>query len=73
MFDGLAVESKCRYCSEWNHIIGLCHEHSKNVNTEVIDLESIETIRKALFSELDPEKKVCFGNDATIVAIAPYA
>ena len=39
----------------------------------VTDLESIEKIQTALFKEPDSNKKVCFGRDATVVAIAPYA
>ena len=53
--------------------MGLCREHVNNVNTEVTDLESIEKIRTAIFNESDNDKKVCFGGDATVVAIAPYA
>ena len=53
--------------------MGLCREHVNNVNTEVTDLESIEKIRTALFNNSDNDIKVCFGGDATVVAIAPYA
>ena len=53
--------------------MGLCREHSNNVNTEVTDLESIEQIQTALFYESNINKKVCFGGDATVVVIAPYA
>ena len=72
MFDGLAIESKCRYCSHRGHVMGLCREHSRNVDTKVTDCESDKKIRTALFQESDPDKKVCFGSDATVVAIAPY-
>lgn len=72
MFDGLAIESKCRYCSHRGHVMGLCREHLRNVDTKVTDCESDKKIRTALFQESDPNKKVCFGSDATVVAIAPY-
>ena len=48
--------------------MGLCREHSNNVNTEVTDLESIEQIRTALFYESNINKKVCFGGDATVTS-----
>ena len=73
MFDGVALEEKCRYCPERNQIMGLCREHSARVKTEVNDLQGIEDIRTALFSFETDDKKVCFGRDATVVAIAPYA
>jgi len=73
MFNGLAIESKCQYCSLRSHVIGLCHEHSKNVDTKVTNCKSIEKIQTALFQELDPDKRVCFVSDAIILAIAPYA
>jgi hypothetical protein len=73
MFDGVALETRCRYCPRRNKILGLCREHSENVPTEVTSAESVERIRDALFNEEDPSKKVCFGSDATVVAVAPYA
>jgi len=73
MFDGVALETKCRYCPERNQIMGLCREHSRNVKTEVTDQQSIEDVRAALFDSENSESKVCFGSDATVVAIAPYA
>ncbi|PPR04251.1 hypothetical protein CVT26_004196 [Gymnopilus dilepis] len=73
-FDGIAIESKCRYCPQRRMIMGLCREHCKNIDPTVQNLESIEDIRAALFDEtLDEKQKVCFGSDATVVAIAPYA
>ncbi|KAJ6597333.1 hypothetical protein B0H10DRAFT_1959864 [Mycena sp. CBHHK59/15] len=72
MFDGVALETKCRYCPHRNTILGLCHEHSHRVNTQVTDLQSIEDIHTALFSPATKDEKVCFGSDATVVEIAPY-
>ncbi|KAJ6626472.1 hypothetical protein B0H10DRAFT_2185720 [Mycena sp. CBHHK59/15] len=73
MFDG--VETKCRYCPHCNAILGLCWEHSDRVKNQVTNLQSIEdieTIHTALFSPATKDDKVCFGSDATVVAIAPY-
>ncbi|KAF8150850.1 hypothetical protein B0H34DRAFT_785029 [Crassisporium funariophilum] len=64
MFDGVALESKCHY---------FCREHSKNVDLKITSFKAIEKICVALFEETEPDKKVCFGSDATVVAMAPYA
>ncbi|KAJ7362430.1 hypothetical protein DFH08DRAFT_799463 [Mycena albidolilacea] len=74
MFDGIAIETKCRYCPRRNAILGLCGEHASRVNIHVDSLESVEKVRLAL-AETDSKSKtkVCFGSDATVVAIAPYA
>ncbi|KAJ7432263.1 hypothetical protein B0H11DRAFT_1760786, partial [Mycena galericulata] len=73
MFDGIALETKCRYCPERNAILGLCREHSHRVKTSVDSLDSIENVRIALQKDKDDPGRVCFGSDATVVAIAPYA
>ncbi|KAJ6546388.1 hypothetical protein DFH09DRAFT_927315, partial [Mycena vulgaris] len=72
MFDGLALETKCRYCPYRNAILGLCREHSHRVDTQVDSLESVENVRLALQKDAKDPGKVCFGSDATVVAIAPY-
>ncbi|KAJ7099638.1 hypothetical protein C8R43DRAFT_964190 [Mycena crocata] len=71
MFDGVGLEGCLRYCSERDSIIVICREHSHRVKTKV---ESVEEVRKAL-AETDKKSKtrVCYGSDATVVAIAPYA
>ncbi|KAJ7315740.1 hypothetical protein DFH08DRAFT_820317 [Mycena albidolilacea] len=73
MFDGIALETKCCYCPVRNAILGLCREHSNRVNTSVDSLDSVDEVRVALQREKHNPKKVCFGSDATVVAIAPYA
>ncbi|KAJ7312418.1 hypothetical protein DFH08DRAFT_822155 [Mycena albidolilacea] len=73
MVDGVALETKCRYCLYRDAIIGLCREHSHCVNTKVDSLESVEKVRVALAKDIKDSGKVCFGSDATVVAIAPYA
>ena len=74
MFDGIALESKCRYCSCRDSVVGLCREHSQNVDPRVRSFKAIDDIHAALFDFADDdEKKVCFGSDATVVALAPYA
>ena len=73
MFDGIALDTRCRYCPERDSILGLCQEHSHRVNTKVDSFESVEQVRAALFEPKDSASKVCFGSEATIVGIAPYA
>jgi hypothetical protein len=74
MFDGIALESKCRYCSRCDSVIGLCREHSQNIDPRVTSFKAIDDIHAALFDFPDDDKKkVCFGSDATVVALAPYA
>ncbi|KAJ7683107.1 hypothetical protein B0H17DRAFT_1160967 [Mycena rosella] len=73
MFDGLALETKCCYCPYRNTILGLCREHAHRVDTQVDSLESVENVRLALQKDAKDPGKVCFGSDATVVAIAPYA
>ena len=73
MVDGIALETRCRYCPKRDSILGLCREHSHNVDTKVISLDSVEKVRVALFESQDDATKVCFGSDATVVGIAPYA
>ena len=73
MFDGIALDTRCRYCPERDSILGLCREHSHRVNTKVDSIESVEQVRAALFEPKDSTSKVCFGSEATVVGIAPYA
>ena len=73
MFDGVALESKCCYCPCRDCVIGLCWEHSKNFNPRVTSFAAIGKMRTALFEKEDNDKKVCFGSDATVVAMASYA
>jgi hypothetical protein len=35
MFDGIALETRCRYCPQRDKILGLCREHSNNINNQV--------------------------------------
>ncbi|KAF6742437.1 hypothetical protein DFP72DRAFT_1022411 [Ephemerocybe angulata] len=72
MFDGVTLETRCTYCPKRNRVLGLCREHSHRVDTEVKDMASIEAIRKAIFEPDTDGEKVCFGTEATVVAIAAY-
>ncbi|KAJ7442929.1 hypothetical protein B0H11DRAFT_1748755, partial [Mycena galericulata] len=73
MFDGIALETRCRYCPYRNKILGLCREHSNRVTITVDSLASVENVRDALLKDVKDPGKVCIGSDATVVAVAPYA
>lgn len=73
MVDGVALDTKCRYCTKRNIILGLCREHAKNVDVNVSSMEAIDNVHTALFDPPSDDQKVCFGSDATVVALAPYA
>ena len=70
MIDGVALDEVCHYDTSHNHILGLCREHSHNVNTYVTSLDIIKNIETAIHGN---EKKCCHDKDATVVAIGPYA
>jgi 2,3-bisphosphoglycerate-independent phosphoglycerate mutase len=53
-------------------MLGLCCEHSCNVNTKFDSMESVDKVWTALFDSQDEDQKVCFGSDATVVGITPY-
>ncbi|KAF8074122.1 hypothetical protein FPV67DRAFT_1446920 [Lyophyllum atratum] len=71
--DNVAIEARARYCARRDCILGLCREHASNVDTKVTSMDNIHAVRKAIFKEEDPAKKVCLAAEATVVAIAPYA
>jgi hypothetical protein len=57
VFDGVSLESKCRYCPERDAILGLRREHSYRVKTKVESFDSIEQVRVALFEPETEEEK----------------
>lgn len=71
-FDGISIQKKCRYCPKRGVILGLCREHSHNINTIVTNLDIIEEVHSALTGD-DEGTKVCWGTEATVVAVAPYS
>ena len=73
MFDGIPLETRCCWHFKHDHIIRLCCKHSHNVDTKLVNFNSLEKIHTAHFEATNDTTKVCFGADATIVAVAPYA
>ncbi|KAJ3714758.1 hypothetical protein C8R42DRAFT_591007, partial [Lentinula raphanica] len=67
MFDGIALEGRCRYCPQRDVVSGFCREHGQAISMKCDTIESIENMRKAV-----EDGKLCFGCDATVVALAPY-
>ncbi|KZV94278.1 hypothetical protein EXIGLDRAFT_824114, partial [Exidia glandulosa HHB12029] len=68
MFDGVALEPKACYCGRRDCVIGLSRETASRVDTSASEMENIDLIRIALH-----EKRVKFGTEATVLAIASYA
>jgi hypothetical protein len=71
-FDGVSIQKKCRYCPKRGMILGLCREHSRNMNTHV---GTDSTVIGKLWDALESNKadsKVCWGSEATVVVVAPY-
>jgi hypothetical protein len=71
-FDGISIQKKCRYCPKRGMILGLCREHSQNMNMHVgMDSTVIGKLWDALECN-NAGSKVCGGSDATVVVVAPY-
>ena len=70
MIDGVALNEVCRYDAGRNCILGLCREHAHNVNKYVTSLDIVKNVEITIYGD---EKKCCYGKDATVVAIGPYA
>ncbi|KZV94398.1 hypothetical protein EXIGLDRAFT_767145 [Exidia glandulosa HHB12029] len=67
MIDGVAVEPRAGYCCRRDRAVGLSRETAGLVETKVSSLQKVEDMRIAL-----QEKRVRFGSEATVVAVAPY-
>ena len=67
MFDGVALEGRCRYCSRQDVVLGFCREHASQLSMSCKTSEVIHELRNKV-----DRGELCFGSDATVVAIAPY-
>ena len=56
----IALETRRNYCPKCDSILGLCHEHSHNVDTKVVSLDSVDNVCVGLFESQDAATKVCF-------------
>jgi len=66
MMDGVAIEEVCRFDQDRNCVLGLCREHSQNIELEVKSVNSLKRIQAALHAE-----RICHhGKDATVAGIA---
>lgn len=84
--DAVAIEEKCRFLAETNDIIGLCREHSGNLNTQVTSFDAVKAIEAALHQNAEATStpraggaphedsiRCCYGKDATVAVVMPYA
>ncbi|KAL1749281.1 hypothetical protein HDZ31DRAFT_28139 [Schizophyllum fasciatum] len=73
LVDDVSIEELCRYCPHRDLILGVCREHSGNVdvrNTSVANIDKLVHCLKPEEGETPPA--IChFGKDATVVALAP--
>lgn len=67
MFDGVALEGRCRYCPRRDVVLGFCREHGSQVSMSCKTIEAIQELKQKV-----DRGELCFGSDATVVAIAPY-
>ncbi|THH13601.1 hypothetical protein EW146_g6638 [Bondarzewia mesenterica] len=73
MIDGVALEERCHFLAPQNCIVGICREHSHNVDPHVTSIEAVRAVEKALHGDASGKTSCCYGKDGTVVAIAPYA
>ncbi|KAJ3775493.1 hypothetical protein FB446DRAFT_609311, partial [Lentinula raphanica] len=68
MIDGVALEEVPQYESHRDSLVGLCREHSKDLNLQLDSYKAIEAIGDAL-----DNSKCHLGKDGTVLAIAPVS
>ncbi|KAL1726283.1 hypothetical protein EV714DRAFT_276749 [Schizophyllum commune] len=66
LIDGIALEELCRLDLENGVVVGLCREHTRDLDVRVPTSSDVDRIAEAL-----RERKVCYGKDGTVIAIAP--
>ena len=82
--DAVTIEEKCCFLSDINNIIGLCHEHSSSINTQVTSFKAVKVIKVALHHDSEPAAQMgrsglssnvccCYRKDAAVVVMMPYA
>jgi hypothetical protein len=66
MMDGVAIEEVCRFDEDRNCVLGVCREHSQNIDLEVKTVDSLKCLQGALHGD-----GICHhGKDATVAGIA---
>jgi len=71
MIDGVALEEVCRYDPDRDCILGLCREHTHQMDLHVRTMDDNLTRIKAALEDARPGKRCHFGKDGTVVGIAP--
>ena len=82
--DAVTIEEKCCFLSDINNIIGLCHEHSSSINTQVTSFKAVKVIKVALHHDSEPAAQMgrsgsssdvhcCYRKDVAVVVVMPYA
>ncbi|KAH9922494.1 uncharacterized protein B0H18DRAFT_1212572 [Fomitopsis serialis] len=68
MIDGVSLEERCRYLPSSNAIVGLSREDAHKVSVQVTTYEALQEVAASL-----RDGKISCGQEATVVAMAPYA
>ena len=67
LIDGAAIEHVIQFDLKCRCLLGICHEHSKNIKKVVDDIEDIKNVANAIHKD-----GICHcGKDATVLGIAP--
>jgi hypothetical protein len=74
MWDNIAIEQHCQWCPIRDCPIGLCREHAQHwPDLRIHNDEAILQMKVAIDQGLKADRQLCYGKEATVVAIAPIA
>ncbi|KAJ7657436.1 hypothetical protein DFH06DRAFT_1090907 [Mycena polygramma] len=69
MIDGLHLCQRCRWYRPTNQIIGLCREHSGELDLSMSTMDSVLAVLEAVHGD----SPTChYGREATVAAVAPF-
>jgi hypothetical protein len=71
MWDNVAIEQRCQQCPIRNMPIGHCREHGQHWPSFRIDSDDNILAMKHAAEDPEAELKLCYGKEATVIAIAP--
>ncbi|KAJ7605499.1 hypothetical protein DFH06DRAFT_1384981 [Mycena polygramma] len=69
MIDGLHLCQRCRWYRPTNQILGLCREHSGELDLSMSTMDSVLAVLEAVHGD----SPTChYGREATVAAVAPF-
>ncbi|KAK6996107.1 hypothetical protein R3P38DRAFT_2480378, partial [Favolaschia claudopus] len=70
MIDGLHLCQRCRWHRPTNLILGLCREHSGDLDLSMDSIDSVLAVLEAVHGD----SPTChYGREATVAAVAPFS